>query len=81
MVIATEHRRVANGGPPEFAHPARAAARRLRELTAEIASTFDPTGLVPLEAKETLEDLSAVAKMSETVGRPGGKDGERRLGV
>jgi putative SOS response-associated peptidase YedK len=67
MAIAIEEARVGHGGPPEVSHPARAAARRLRELTAEIASTFDPTGLLPLEAKTTLEDLSAVAKMSGTL--------------
>jgi len=67
MVMTSEDRRADHGGPPELSHPARAAARLLRELTAEIASAFDPTGLVPLEAKETLEDLSAVAKMSGTL--------------
>ena len=59
MVTTSEDRRADHRGPPEFCHPARAAARRLRELTAEIASAFDPTRLVPLEAKETLEDLTA----------------------
>ncbi len=72
MVIVTDERggggeRGGDGGPSEPGHPARAAARRLRQQTAEIASAFDPTGLVPLEAKATLEDLSAVAKISATL--------------